>query len=160
MFHPGFGYFADAYGLKQEAVEAGGRTPAAKQLRVLIEQARADGVKTIFVQPQFAPQSAQVVAEAIGGEGGADQRAGEGRREQRRRHCREDRRRTPERDAAETGRAQQESLMTFSEPVISLRDVSFSYGGEPALEDVNSVGCASARRCASSAPTAAARRRW
>ncbi len=67
VFHPGFGYFADAYGLKQEAVEAGGRSPTPKQLRVLIEQVQADGVKTIFVQPQFAPQSAQVVAEAIGG---------------------------------------------------------------------------------------------
>jgi zinc transport system substrate-binding protein len=67
VFHPGFGYFADAYGLKQETVEAGGRTPAPKQLRLLIEQARKDGVKTVFVQPEFAPQSAQVVAEAIGG---------------------------------------------------------------------------------------------
>ena len=45
------------------------------------------------------------------------------------------------------------------EPVISLRDVTFSYGGAPALEDVN---CRStiARRCASSGPTAAGRRRW
>ena len=67
VFHPGFGYFADAYGLKQEAVEAGGRSPTPKQLRALIEKAQADGVKTIFVQPQYAPQSAQVVAEAIGG---------------------------------------------------------------------------------------------
>jgi zinc transport system substrate-binding protein len=67
VFHPGFAYFADAYGLKQKAVEAGGRTPAAKQLRALIQQCHADGVKTIFVQPEFAPQSAQVVAEAIGG---------------------------------------------------------------------------------------------
>ena len=27
VFHPGFGYFADAYGLRQEAVEAGGHSP-------------------------------------------------------------------------------------------------------------------------------------
>ncbi len=68
VFHPGFGYFADAYGLKQEAVEAGGRSPTPQQLRALIEKAQADGVKTIFVQPQYAPQSAVVVAEAIGGQ--------------------------------------------------------------------------------------------
>lgn len=67
VFHPGFGYFADAYGLKQEAVEAGGRSPTPKELRVLIGQIQAAGVKTIFAQPEFAPQSAQVVAEAIGG---------------------------------------------------------------------------------------------
>jgi zinc transport system substrate-binding protein len=67
VFHPGFGYFAHAYGLRQEAVEAGGHSPTPSQLRALIERARADGAKTIFVQPQYAPQSAQVVAEAIGG---------------------------------------------------------------------------------------------
>jgi zinc transport system substrate-binding protein len=67
VFHPGFAYFADAYGLKQEAVENGGRSPAAKQLRALIEEARSDGVTTIFVQQQYDPQSAKVLAEAIGG---------------------------------------------------------------------------------------------
>ena len=67
VFHPGFGYFAHAYGLNQKAVEAGGRTPTAKQLRALVQQCQADGVRTIFVQPEFAPQSAEVVAQAIGG---------------------------------------------------------------------------------------------
>jgi zinc transport system substrate-binding protein len=67
VFHPGFGYFADAYGLKQQAVEAGGHSPTPPQLRALIEQAQANGARTIFVQPQYDPQSAQVVAEAIGG---------------------------------------------------------------------------------------------
>jgi zinc transport system substrate-binding protein len=67
VFHPGFGYFADAYGLKQEAVEAGGHAPAPKQLQVLIEKAHADRVTTIFVQPQFSPQSGQVAAETLGG---------------------------------------------------------------------------------------------
>jgi len=67
VFHPGFGYFADAYGLKESAVEMGGRPPAAKELRVLIQSARADGVTTIFVQPQYDPHSAGVMAEAIGG---------------------------------------------------------------------------------------------
>ena len=68
VFHPGFGYFADAYGLEQNAVEAGGRAPKPKQLRALIQKARADGVTTVFVQPQFDPRSARVVAEALGGQ--------------------------------------------------------------------------------------------
>jgi zinc transport system substrate-binding protein len=67
VFHPGFAYFADAYQLKQEAVEAGGRLPAPKQFHALVEKARTDGVKTVFVQPQYAPSGAQVVADAIGG---------------------------------------------------------------------------------------------
>jgi len=67
VFHPGFGYFADAYGLKQVAVEAGGRSPSPKQMQALIEKARKDRVKVIFVQPQSPQQSAWVIAEAVGG---------------------------------------------------------------------------------------------
>ncbi len=68
VFHPGFGYFADAYGLKEEAVEAGGRSPGPKQFRALVEKAKAEGIKTVFVQPQYDPHSARAVAEAVGGE--------------------------------------------------------------------------------------------
>ncbi len=32
VFHPAFGYFADTYGLRQEAIETGGREPAADWL--------------------------------------------------------------------------------------------------------------------------------
>lgn len=68
VFHPGFGYFADAYGLHEVAIEAGGRSPAPKQLKSLIEKAKREDAKTIFVQPQFDPNSAKVIADAIGGE--------------------------------------------------------------------------------------------
>ena len=67
VFHPAFGYFGDAYGLKQESVEIEGKTPTPRQLRTLIHKARADGVKIIFLQPQFDPRSAEAVAHAIGG---------------------------------------------------------------------------------------------
>lgn len=67
VFHPAFGYFADTYGLKQEAVEAGGRPPAPRQLRALIQKAKSENVKVIFVQPQYDPRTAQTVADAIGG---------------------------------------------------------------------------------------------
>ncbi len=67
VFHPAFGYFAEAYGLRQVAVETGGKQPTARQLGRLIDRARESGVKLIFVQPQFARQSAEAVAQAIGG---------------------------------------------------------------------------------------------
>ena len=67
VFHPAFGYFGDAYGLKQEAVEIGGKSPTPRQLARLVAKARADNVKIIFVQPQFDPKSAEAVAKAIGG---------------------------------------------------------------------------------------------
>lgn len=68
VFHPSFGYFASTYGLKQEAVETGGKSPGPRQLSKMIAKARAEGVKVIFVQPQFDPKSARAVAGAIGGE--------------------------------------------------------------------------------------------
>lgn len=67
VFHPAFGYFGDAYGLIQKAVESGGKTPHPQQLTRLIRQARADNAKIIFVQPQFDRRSATAVATAIGG---------------------------------------------------------------------------------------------
>jgi len=67
VFHPAFGYFADAYGLKQKAVEISGKSPTPRQLTALIRQAREDRVRTIFVQPQFDSKSANTVAQAING---------------------------------------------------------------------------------------------
>ena len=66
VFHPGFGYFADAYGLKEAAIR--GRRPLAhapSSFTPSIEKAKADGVTTVFIQPQYA--GAQAVADAIGG---------------------------------------------------------------------------------------------
>ncbi len=67
VYHPAFGYFTDAYGLKQKAVEFQGKEPGAKRLSQLIKAAKAEGVKVIFVQPQFSRKSADAVATAIGG---------------------------------------------------------------------------------------------
>jgi zinc transport system substrate-binding protein len=67
VFHPAFGYFTDAYGLRQTPVEIEGKEPTARQLQTLIARARAADVKVIFVQPQFSKKAAQTVAEAIGG---------------------------------------------------------------------------------------------
>lgn len=67
VYHPAFGYFTDAYGLKQKAVEFQGKEPGAKRLSQLIKAAKKEGVKVIFVQPQFSRKSADAVAAAIGG---------------------------------------------------------------------------------------------
>lgn len=66
-FHPAFGYFADAYGLEQEAIETEGKAPSAKQLAKVIERAKATRAKVVFVQPQFSAASARAIADAIGG---------------------------------------------------------------------------------------------
>lgn len=66
-FHPAFGYLADEYGLVQEAVEIEGKSPSPRALKRLVENARNEGVRIIFVQPQFDDKSARAVAQAING---------------------------------------------------------------------------------------------
>lgn len=65
VFHPSWGYFAAAYGLHQEAIEAGGREPSPKDLARLIAKARELHAKAVFVQPQFSQKSAEVLARQI-----------------------------------------------------------------------------------------------
>ena len=67
VFHPSFGYFSDAYGLTQVAVESGGKHPGPKYLATIIKMAKQDRVNVIFVQPQFDKKSARTIANAIGG---------------------------------------------------------------------------------------------
>ena len=67
VYHGAFGYFADAYGLKQVPVELSGRTPEPRQIASMIDKAKEEGVSVIFVQPQFDQNSAKAIAESIGG---------------------------------------------------------------------------------------------
>lgn len=67
VYHPAYGYFADAFGLRQIAVETGGKKPSARQISRLIRMARDRNVRVIFVQPQFSHKSAEVIAKSIGG---------------------------------------------------------------------------------------------
>ena len=67
VYHGAFAYFAKSYGLEQKAIQMGGKSPEPKKLTGIIEQAKKEGVKTIFVQPQFDQSSAKAIAEAIGG---------------------------------------------------------------------------------------------
>ena len=67
VFHPAFGYFADAYQLEQVAVETGGKEPSARQITRLVEMARERSVRVIFVQPQFSKAGAAAIAESIDG---------------------------------------------------------------------------------------------
>ena len=67
VFHPAFGYFAQAYSLHQQAVEIGGKSPPMRQVERLIADAKAAGVRVIFVQPQFSKALAETIASQIDG---------------------------------------------------------------------------------------------
>jgi len=66
VFHPSWGYFARAYGLKQIPIEVEGAEPSPKELAEIIEHARENKVKVIFVQPQLSEKSARTVAAETG----------------------------------------------------------------------------------------------
>jgi len=60
-FHPSFGYFAKAYGLKQK-----GHEPSLKEQIQIIKDARELGIKKIFVSPSFSQKEAKFIADKIG----------------------------------------------------------------------------------------------
>jgi len=66
-YHPAFGYFAKEYNLTMLPIEVEGKEPTVKGMAHLIEQAERHNIKVIFASPQFNPQSAEVIAKAIGG---------------------------------------------------------------------------------------------
>ena len=67
VFHPAWGYFADAYGLTQIPVEIEGKAPKPAQLVQIIDYARQLNLASVFAQPQFSTRYAEQVARAIGG---------------------------------------------------------------------------------------------
>jgi len=67
VYHPAFGYFASNYDLTMLPVEAEGKEPTPAGLQHLIEQAKEQNIRVVFAEPQFNPQSAKVIADAING---------------------------------------------------------------------------------------------
>ncbi|MEX0731045.1 MAG: zinc ABC transporter substrate-binding protein [Aquisalimonadaceae bacterium] len=66
--HPAWGYFADDYGLEQRAIESEGKDASPARLAELIERARADGIRAVFVQAGFSSRGADVIARELGAE--------------------------------------------------------------------------------------------
>jgi len=64
--HAAFTYFAKQYNLVQMALEFEGRDPTPQQLTRILEMARKNQVKTIFIQQQFHNKGARLVAQEIG----------------------------------------------------------------------------------------------
>ncbi len=67
VYHPGWGYFAAAFGLKQLAIEEEGKAANAAHIKKIIELAKKKGINVIFVQKGFDTRSARSVAREIKG---------------------------------------------------------------------------------------------
>ncbi len=68
VFHPAWGYFADQYDLEQLPVQVGGQDPSPSEMVDLVEIARAEAVRVIFVQPTFNTEDAEAIANEINAE--------------------------------------------------------------------------------------------
>ncbi|MDP4205973.1 MAG: zinc ABC transporter substrate-binding protein [Bacteroidota bacterium] len=67
IFHPALGYLAHDYGLEQISLEHEGKEPSTRHLKAVIDQAKASGIKVIFVQKEFSMSQSQTVSKEIGG---------------------------------------------------------------------------------------------
>ncbi len=65
VFHPSWGYFAQAYHLKQIAVEVEGKEPKPKELIHLLQEAKDEKVKAIFTQPEFSDTVSKIIAKEL-----------------------------------------------------------------------------------------------
>ena len=66
VFHPAWSYFAEAYDLKQVAIEHQGKEPGPRTLQEIINKGKKLKIKTIFVQKQFSLSVAKNIAKMIG----------------------------------------------------------------------------------------------
>lgn len=67
IFHPAFTYLARDYGLEQISLEEEGKSPSMKYLKLILQQAKGEGVKTIFIQKEFDAKTAETIANDING---------------------------------------------------------------------------------------------
>ena len=62
VYHPAWTYFAQDYDLVQVPLLENEKEPGPKYLASIIDLARANNITTIFVEPQYNPKSAEVIA--------------------------------------------------------------------------------------------------
>jgi len=67
VFHPAWGYYAGEFGLRQIAAEAEGKELTPRSLMQVVDAARSEGIRVVFVSPQFSKVQAESIAREIGG---------------------------------------------------------------------------------------------
>jgi zinc transport system substrate-binding protein len=68
IYHPNLGYLARDYGLEEISVEYEGKEPPPSRLKYLIDRARKENLKVIFVQKEYDTKNAKAIADEIGAE--------------------------------------------------------------------------------------------
>jgi zinc transport system substrate-binding protein len=68
IYHPNLAYLAREYGLEEIPVEFEGKEPPPSRIKELIDRARRDSLKIIFVQREYDTKNAKAIAGEIGAE--------------------------------------------------------------------------------------------
>lgn len=66
IYHPALSYYANDYGLHQFSIEEDGKEPTPAHLKELIELCRAEGIRVLFIQPEFDKRHAEIIAQQAG----------------------------------------------------------------------------------------------
>jgi zinc transport system substrate-binding protein len=67
-FHPSLSYFAREYGIEQFSFQQMGKEPTPSQVANLVNIARADNIKVIYIQSDFDRENARMFVQEIDGE--------------------------------------------------------------------------------------------
>jgi len=65
IYHPALTYLARDYGLKQISIEFAGKEPTAAYLFKLIDVAKKENIKVVFIQQQYDTKNAAAIAKEI-----------------------------------------------------------------------------------------------
>lgn len=65
IFHPALTYLARDYGLEQIPMEFEGKEPSAVYMRELIDKAKAEDIKTVFIQKEFNQDNARQISKDL-----------------------------------------------------------------------------------------------
>ena len=66
IYHPALTYLARDYGLTQYAIETEGKEPSPEQLKRLVDFAKKESIRTVFIQQEFDRKNAEIIARETG----------------------------------------------------------------------------------------------
>lgn len=66
IYHPALTYFAQENGLTQLCIEMDGKEPSPAQLKKLVETAREQDARVVFIQQEFDQKNAELIAKETG----------------------------------------------------------------------------------------------
>lgn len=67
IFHPALGYYARQFKLEQLPLELEGKEPSPKHMKNLVDQAKSNNIKVVFIQKEFDTENALQLSREIGG---------------------------------------------------------------------------------------------